>query len=450
MNRRTFLATLATAASSAQAQPRARNLMLIVADDLGLSLGCYGDRNARTPNLDKLASEGVRFTHAFATTASCSPSRSVMLTGLYNHQNGQYGLAQADHNFHLKANVKPLAKIAKEAGYQTGVIGKFHVNPPQQFDWDTRDEGDTFNVESIHKRVERFTAQAAANNKPFYLHIGFGDPHRGPDARFHVDRKTSFDPNEIKVPPFLADTPPAREDLAEYYEAVRRLDRGVGLIVESLRASGQLENTLLVFISDNGMPFPNAKTNLYDSGVRLPMIARGAGLPAGAVTNAMASWIDLVPTFLEAAGLPARRELPGRSWLAAAKTESPAGWDRVFLSHTFHGVNMFYPIRGVRTRRHKYLRNLNPELEFLHATDLAGSPAWQGRNRAFPMGKRQVKDYLHRPAEELYDFQTDPDEVVNLAADQQHKATIEALRAQVDQWLKETKDPWYNLHERQR
>ena len=449
MNRRTFLAL--TSAAGLQAQPERRsNLLLIVADDLGLSLGCYDDRNARTPNLDKLASEGVRFTHAFATTASCSPSRSVMLTGLYNHQNGQYGLAQADHNFHLKSTVKPFAKIAKEAGYQTGVIGKFHVNPPQQFDWDTRQEGDTFDVDSLHQRVQQFTTQAAAKNKPFYLHVGFGDPHRGPGGRFHVDRKTSFDANEIKVPPFLADTPAAREDLAEYYEAVKRLDRGVGLIVETLRASGQLDNTLLVFISDNGMPFPNAKTNLYDSGVRLPMIARGAGLPAGKITNAMASWIDLVPTFLDAASLPARPDLPGRSWLAAARSENPTGWDRVFLSHTFHGVNMFYPIRGIRTRRHKYLRNLNPEIEFLHATDLASSPAWQGRNRALPMGKRQLQDYLHRPAEELYDLQSDPDEIVNLAAQPLHKATLDSLKTQVNQWLTETKDPWQDLYERQR
>ena len=442
LQRRSFLAAGLAARLHAQTPTPRRNLLLIVADDLGLSLGCYGDANARTPNLDKLATEGVRFTHAFATTSSCSPSRSVMLTGLYNHQNGQYGLAQADHNFHLKPNVKPLAKMAKDAGYQTGVIGKFHVNPPAQFDWDTRQEGDTFDVDILHRRVQDFTAAAAAKGVPFYLHVGFGDPHRGPGARFHVGRKTSFDPHEIKVPPFLADTPAAREDLAEYYEAVRRLDRGVGLIVDSLRASGQLDNTLLVFISDNGMPFPNAKTNLYDSGVRLPMLARGAGLPSGQVTNAMVSWIDLVPTFLDAAALPARTDLPGRSWLAAARQQNVTGWDRVFLSHTFHGVSMYYPVRGMRNRRYKYLRNLNPEIEFVHATDLSGSPAWQGRNPALPMGQRPVQNYLHRPAEELYDLQADPDEIVNLAPQPQHQPTLEAMRQQVEQWRKETKDPW--------
>ncbi len=442
MDRRSFLATSLAGGLHAQQVATRPNLMLIVADDLGLSLGCYGDRNARTPNLDKLASEGVRFTHAFATTASCSPSRSVMLTGVYNHQNGQYGLAQGDHNFHLKPNIVPLAKTLHEAGYQTGVIGKFHVNPAQQFAWDTCDESETFDVESLSRRVQKFTAQAATKSVPFYLHVGFGDPHRGPGARFNVNRKTGFDPNEIKVPSFLADTPAAREDLAEYYQAVKRLDRGVGLIVESLRASKQLDNTLLVFISDNGMPFPNAKTNLYDSGVRLPMIVRAAGLPAGKTSNAMVSWIDLVPTFLESAGLPVRPELQGRSWLAAARQEDVSGWDRVFRSHTFHGVQMYYPVRGVRTRRYKYLRNLNPEIEFVHATDLSGSPAWQGRNPALPLGKRLLKDYLHRPSEELYDLQVDPDEVMNLADKLEHKTTLESLRQQVEQWRTETKDPW--------
>jgi N-sulfoglucosamine sulfohydrolase len=446
MHRRTFLATSLSAL--AQTPTRRPNIVLLVADDLGLSLGSYGDRNARTPNLDQLAREGVRFTNAFATTASCSPSRSTMLTGLYNHTNGQYGLAQGDHNFHLKAGVTPFARLAKDAGYRTAVIGKFHVNPPGAFDWDVRQEGDAFDVDSMNERVRKFVG--SGNQAPFYLHAGFGDPHRGPDSRFAVDRKTSFDPNEIKVPSFLADTPAAREDLAEYYEAVRRLDRGVGLIVETLKAAGQLENTLLVFISDNGMPFPNAKTNLYDSGIHLPMIARGPGLPAGKTCAAMTNWADLVPAFLDFAGIAKAAGLPGRSWRRAAAEENPAGWDRVFLTHTFHGVNMFYPIRGVRTRRYKYLNNLNPELEFLHATDLANSPAWQGRNPKLPMGRRQLRDYLRRPAEELYDLDADPDEIVNLAASPGSREILETLRQQVLGWRMQTKDPWLGVMDRQR
>lgn len=415
--------------------------MLLVADDLGLSLGCYGDKNARTPNLDQLASEGVLFPYAFCTTASCSPSRSVMMTGLYNHTNGQYGLAQGDHNFHLKPTVRPLSRLVKEAGFRTAVIGKFHVNPAAQFQWDVRQEGETFDVESLNGRVEQFVGSVPAET-PFYLHLGFGDPHRGPDGRFHVNRRTSFDPKEIRPPSFLADTAAAREDLSEYYEAVRRMDRGVGLVVDTLRKAGRLEETLLVFISDNGMPFPNAKTNLYDSGVHLPMIARGAGLPAGKRCRAMTSWVDLVPTFLEAAGVAAPAGLPGRSWLRAAREENPPGWDEVFLSHTFHGVKMYYPVRGVRTRTHKYLHNLNPEIQFLHATDLSGSPMWQGRDPKLPMGKRAVEAYLHRPAEELYDLAADPDEVVNVAGSEAHAGVLAELRKRVAEWRAATKDPW--------
>lgn len=419
--------------------PARRNILLIVADDLGLTLGCYDDPNARTPNLDRLAREGTRFVNAFATTASCSPSRSVMLTGLYNHTNGQYGLGQADHNFYMKPNVVPCSRLVKAAGYKTAVIGKFHVNPPAAFQWDLKDEGDTFDVASLAARVKKFAA--GAGEQPWYIHLGFGDPHRGPGARFHVDGEVTFDAAKIRVPAHLPDTAATRADLAEYYTAVEKLDRGVGLVLDSIN----LEETLVVFISDNGMPMPNAKTTLYDAGVHLPMIARVPGAKKGVVSRAMVSYTDLVPTFLDwAQAKGPAYALPGKSFLPVVEQADPAGWDKVYLSHTFHGVNMYYPMRGVRTKRFKYLRNLYPELTFPHASDLSGSATWQGfaKSGAKVYGKRPIDAYLHRPAEELYDVVADPDEVKNLAADPAHRATLEALRADVLAWRKSTKDPW--------
>jgi len=443
--RQLLRAPLAAGALAAQPAPP-KNILVMVADDLGRHLGCYGDPHARTPNLDKLARQGTLFQNAFATTASCSPSRSVMFTGLYNHTNGQYGLAQGDHNFHLKANATPVSRLLKNAGYRTAVIGKFHVNPPSAFAWDVRQEGHTFDVDALATAAHDFFWGA---HGPWYLHLGFGDPHRGPGARFHTGQGVKFDPAALTVPAYLPDTPGTRQDLAEYYTAVERFDRGVGLVMAALEKTGHLDNTLVVVLSDNGVPMPNAKTTIYDAGVHLPMIVRGATANGknGVVSQAMVSYIDLVPTFLDWTGARASTAvpLPGRSLLPLLGQPDAPGWDQVFLSHTFHGVAMYYPMRGTRTRQYKYIRNLAPELTFPHATDLHGSPTWQSYAKlppGTPYGRRSLEAYLHRPAEELYDVVQDPQEITNLATRPEHRATLEKLRADVARFRQQTGDPW--------
>ena len=225
-------------------------------------------------------------------------------------------------------------------------------------------------------------------DKPWYLHVGYADPHR--DAKGFANRdytgvkRIPFDVAKVPVPEFLPDNKPTRGEIAEYYEAANRMDQGIGMMLDVLRETGQLDNTLILFLSDNGMPFPNAKTNLYDGGMRLPLIVRSPGQSKrGLVNNAMVSWTDLMPTILDWAGakLP---EYPvhGRSFIPVLEQENPQGWDRVFVSHTFHEITMYYPIRGVRTRQYKYLNNLFPELEFPHASDLFASHTWQSVRKA--------------------------------------------------------------------
>jgi N-sulfoglucosamine sulfohydrolase len=252
------------------------------------------------------------------------------------------------------------------------------------------------------------------------------------------------------VPAFLPDNPGTRAELAEYYEAANRLDQGIGFMIDVLRQTGELENTLIVFLSDNGMAFPNAKTNLYDAGSRLPLIVRSPDQSRrGLVNNAMVSWTDLMPTFLNWAGAKGPEyPLHGRSWLPVLEQENPQGWDSVYYSHTFHEITMYYPTRGVRTREYKYLRNLFPELEFPHASDLWDSKTWQSvrRNERALLGKRPVSAYLRRKGEELYDLRKDPDEVDNLAASPDHTAVLAQMRAQVDAFRKETADPWTILN----
>jgi N-sulfoglucosamine sulfohydrolase len=419
---------------------------------LGRELGCYGDSAAVTPNIDRLAAEGTRFTNAFATTASCSPSRSVMLTGLFNHSNGTYGLAQTVHNFHLTSQVQTLPVLLKASGYQTGVLGKLHVNG--RFDWDTDDQRGTKHVTDIAEKAKDFIQNSGS--RPWYLHIGFGDPHRegkgfGNEHRYRDVTPRKFDPDKIPVPEYLPNNPATRADLADYYEAVHRLDQGVGKLLAVLEETGQLANTLVVFSSDNGIPFANAKTGLYDAGVRLPFIVRSPEqAKRGIVNDALISFIDLVPSFLEWSGAkgPASYELPGRSWLGILDRETAPERERVFLSHTFHGVPMFYPMRGIRTRRYKYIRNLFPEIQFPHASDLWGSKTWQEVERAGieRIGQRSLDAYLHRPPEELYDITSDPLEVRNLVGSKEHDTVLAELRSAVGAWRKQTNDPW-NVHD---
>lgn len=447
-SRRGFLAQ-AAASTVLRAQPRRRNILLLIADDLGLHTGAYGDTNAKTPHLDRLAAEGVRFTHAFCTTASCSASRSVMLSGLHNHANGHYGHAHAEHNLSYLPKIQPTPRLLKDAGYRTGVIGKLHVNPGERFQWDLDSQGEQRNVLGMAQKAREFVR--TAGDQPWYLHVGFGDPHRA--ARGFANRdyegvtRQRFDPNALKLPPFLPDNAATRGEVAEYYEATHRLDQGVGFFLDMLRETGQLDSTLVVFLSDNGMPFPNAKTNLYDAGARLPLLVRSPGqTKRGLVNEAMVSWVDLLPTFADWAGA----KLPpypvhGRSFLPVLEQARPEGWDRVFLSHTFHEITMYYPMRGMRTRQYKYLRNLFPELEFPHASDLWMSPTWQSVRREGPsgrLGQRAVERYLHRPAEELYDVMTDPNEVRNLAQSPEHKEVLARMHREVHEWRRQTGDPW--------
>jgi N-sulfoglucosamine sulfohydrolase len=452
MNRRSFLASASTMGGAFAQPKRPRNVLLLIADDLGLHTGSYGDKTAVTPNLDRLAEEGVRFTHAFCTTASCSASRSVILSGLQNHANGQYGHAHAEHHFSYLPHVKPLPSLLKDAGYRTGVIGKLHVNPLERFRWDMEKQGGGRNVFEMAEQARGFIQ--AAGSQSWYLHVGFTDPHRAGQGFANQPYKNvsarKFDPAKVAVPSFLPDLPGVRTEVAEYYEAANRLDQGIGFFMEVLKQTGQLDNTLVIFTSDNGMPFANAKTNCYDAGIHLPLIVRSPEQGRrGTVNHAMVSFVDYVPTILDwAQAKGPEYPLHGKSFLPVLEQAHPAGWEEVHFSHTYHEITMYYPVRGMRTRRYKYMRNLFPELEFPHASDLWASSTWQEilklGSRGM-VGRRPVAKYLQRAGEELYDVIADPDEVHNLAAAADHQAALVEMRRKVHAYRHQTKDPWMIL-----
>ena len=426
---------------------RPRNILLMIADDLGLHTGEYGDGAARTPNLDRLARDGVRFTNAFCTTASCSASRSVILSGLHNHANGHYGHAHAEHNQRYLPFVRPLPRMLKDAGYRTGLIGKLHVSPASALPFDMSVPGIQRGVFEMAGIARKFIQ--ADSGRPWYLHVGFADPHRWGRGFANQDyegvKRLPFDPAKVPVPSFLPDNPAVRKEIAEYYEAANRLDQGIGFFLDVLRETGQLDNTLVLFFSDNGIPFPNAKTTVYDAGIHLPFLVRSPDQTRrGVVNHAMISFTDITPTALDWTGVkPPEYPLHGRSFLPILEQENPAGWDRVYFSHTFHELTMYYPMRGMRTKEYKYIRNLLPELEFPFASDLWACATWQSvKDGSGKLGKRSVQAYLHRPGEEFYDIRKDPDEVVNLAGSPAHQQTLAAIRAEVHAWRRKTRDPW--------
>ncbi|MBL8269498.1 sulfatase, partial [Steroidobacter sp.] len=329
MKRRTLLAsaagavlgsTLLSTRSTRAASSTRRNVLLLIADDQGLDAGCYGTGIA-TPRIDALARGGTRFTQAYAAVSSCSPSRSVIYTGLYSHSNGMYGLAHDVHNQSLLDGIDTLPQMLKRAGYATALVGKKHVRPDSAFVYDAELAPERSGIRDVAFMADETLRFVRGVDQPFFVTVAYSDPHRAP-VNYGNDRKwprvepVLYDPARVPLPSHLPDLPEVRRDLSEYYQSVSRLDTGIGLLLDGLRDAGHADDTLVLYLSDNGRPFPGAKTNLYDPGLHLPLIVHAPGAAGGAVNDAMVSFIDIVPTILDWTRAPAPKStLPGRSLL---------------------------------------------------------------------------------------------------------------------------------------
>jgi N-sulfoglucosamine sulfohydrolase len=438
----------------------------MVSDDHGLHTGKYGYRSIRTPHLDALAGEGVRFTNAYCTTASCAASRSVILTGLHNHANGTYGHTHASHHFSCHENVRTLPEMLNRAGYNTARVGKKHYAPERLFPFQEGFPDSKFGRDDV--RMSEACRELVRSDRPFFLYWCSMNPHRSgdrveshpcrpdrfgnPPEAFPGDREEVFRDEEVVVPPFLPDTPEVRAELAQYHQSVARLDRGIGRLVRVLKEEGKYDNTVFLYVSDNGMAFPSAKTTLYEPGMNLPLIVRSPLHQArDAVCDGLVTWADLTPTVLDFAGAyddPTR--FHGRSFRRIIDQPSPTDWrEEVFAAHTFHEITNYYPMRVVRTKRHKFIWNIAHGLPYSFASDLWRSASWQGALRAGlkTFGRRTMEAYQRRPRFELYDLQADPDEVRNLAAMPEHAALVQAFCAKLRKFQQETRDPWLHKWE---
>lgn len=498
MARTVFLfASLVLLTTAIGAAPR--NVVLFIADDMSQDAGCYGNREVMTPALDQLAREGTLFRNAFCTTASCSASRSVIMTGLQNHATGHYGHAHAEHHFTTYRSVRSLPVILGEHGYRTGRIGKYHLAPEPVYQFQQHLAGNPWNPVDMANASRAFIAE---KGKPFFLYFCTLTPHRsggtleghplkpnpfGNHIQYPEIKDVKYTEMKLTVPPHLPDLPETRAELAQYYQAISRTDAGLARLVEILKETGQYENTVIIFSADNGMAWPGAKTTVYEPGIKLPLVVRAPDQARRGVTSeALISWVDFTPTILDFAevktvmgppfragdpesqapsarpaaatgkgaaakgagkkqdGAPVPYEFHGRSFRPMLEGGKPAGWDVVFASHQFHEITMYYPMRMIRTDRYKLVLNLAHQLPYPFASDLYASPTWQAtlKSERTHYGQRRVNDYIFRPRYELYDLQTDPHEVVNVAADPNYQTVFTELSGRLKEYQKKTRDPW--------
>lgn len=428
----------------AQVSPGAPNIVIIVADDLGYrEVGSAGNAVICTPNLDRLAAQGMRFDRAFVPTAMCSPSRAALYSGLYPHRSGLF----RNHS-QAKAGTRSMPHYFSELGYRVALAGKVHVGPSQSFPFELID----LDVESI----ERFLDADAAH--PFVLVIAQHFPH----VPWVANR--IYDPNTLQLPAKVVDTPQTRAAFGRYYASVTRGDQELGRIMTLMDAKGLSSSAITVFLSDHGAQFPFMKFSNYEAGLRVPLIFRWPGVirPA-AMSGALVSSVDILPTLIEMAGGSAPADLDGKSFLPVLRDTSSTHRDAVFGAQSTAGLDIEntdpYGIRSVRTERFRYIRNLHPgnrqKTLITEPRPLRGSiryllefgtwvppgvPAyWQSWELAATRdehARNVVRAYWDRPAEELYDLAADPDELSNLAGSPQHEKDLVQMRSRLDAWMR--------------
>jgi N-sulfoglucosamine sulfohydrolase len=426
------------------------NILYCLADDWGWPhAGVYGDRVVHTPTFDRVARQGILFNYCFSPAPSCTPSRAAMLTGQYPHR-----LEEGSSLWGFLPKKFPVyPDLLEHSGYVVGSTRKGWG--PGQFEAG----GFTHNPAGPGFKSFADFLKTVPAEKPFCFWFGSHDPHRPYEegSGASIGLKT----NQVVVPPFWPDNGVSRNDVLDYYWKVERFDREVGELLDLLEKTGRLENTIVVMTGDNGWPFPRCKANVYDGGTRQPLAVRWpAKVKAGQVCDDFINLMDLAPTFLEAAGLKAPAEMTGHSFLGVLTgVERWGSRNEVYLERERHANvragSLSYPMRAIRTRDFLYIRNLRPERW------PAGDPQpYKDPNRAFGdcddgPTKRYILDhrdepgmqryfdlcFAKRPAEELYELKSDPHEMNNLAGKPEYAQAQRQLRAQLDQWMKDTADP---------
>ena len=409
------------------------NIIVFITHDQGQFLGCYNDQvpnTLNTPNIDKLAENGVRFVNHFCTAPQCSPSRGGIQTSLYPHQNGLMGLV--NRGWTLPATNKTLPMYLKENGYITHLIGFQHeAKNPETLGYDTISDRVIeyqYSAKYLKEEYLRFLYQHKDDEKPFFLCIGTPEVHRP----FIMWGKPA-DPDSVKVPNYLPDDPKIRRDLAEFYGAIEAIDNTIGDILKFLELICLKNETLFIYTTDHGEAFPRAKCTLYDPGIKtlLVMHKNNSIFSGGKEIDSMTSNLDLLPSLLDFIGAEIPKNIEGMSFLPLIKGEKEAIRDYTYSEKTFHEV--YDPIRAIRSERYKYIRNFK-DLDTLYyiPKDISGDFS----------GKILKKIYKKsRPREEFYDLEKDPHEFNNLVGNPDYAAMIKDFSQKLAAWMKRTNDP---------
>lgn len=425
-----------------------RSAMFLIADDWSRIAGCYGNPVIKTPNVDRLAEMGVVFDHAFCTSPSCAVSRACILTGQHSHTHGQYGHCHGIHGFRTHEHMTSTPKLLRALGFATACIGKKHVEPSSVYPFEYEPRVNSRSVYDMADRARDFLAENAG--LPFYLHVGFADPHRsrrgfGNENEYRDVDQTTYDPADVDVPNFLPDIQEVREELADYYQAVTRLDTGIGLMLDALEESGRADETLVIVTTDHAMPFPGAKASSFDSGHHCPfLLFAPSQQKTGIHSQAMINWTNICPTVLNWCGAAAPENLPERSLLTILEEENLEGWDETYFSHCFHEVTNYYPYRVLRGRRFKYVLNLAERLSTPMPTDIFRSKTWTAvrRDGIEKLGERKTEKFVHQDREEVFDIINDPAESKNIIDDPEVQDLVAEMRRKVTEFRIQTKDPW--------
>ena len=402
------------------------NILFITCHDLGRHISPYGQRNVVTPALGRLAAQGVLFEKAFCTAPQCSPSRAALHTGRHAHAVGVLGLTHGDFGWDLSEGEKHLATHLRDVGYETALFGVQHVTKrPERLGYDTIFP--TLRADRMGAAAREYLTSRNPE-KPFYLEVGFFEPHRPYDWQ-----GTKPDTSQgVTLPSYLPDIPEAEADVAALQGAVRMLDTGVEILLDSLNDLGVAENTWVVFTTDHGLAVPRAKCTLYDPGLETALLMRWpGGVAGGKRCKELVSHVDMVPTMLELLNLPLPSNLHGRSYARLLRGEAFTPRDALYAEKTFHEI--YDPMRAVRTLTHKLIVNFETGVKLDVPGDVQRGPLYRATLPSILQSER--------PRVELYDLEQDPNEGNNLAGREEVGGLEHTLTKKLAAWMRETNDP---------
>lgn len=424
-----FLLSLTT---KSIAQPIERpNFIFFIVDDVGWrDIGSYSNTIVQTPNIDRLAASGLQFENAYLTTSSCSPSRSSIITGRYPHNTGAPELHDP-----LPSNQIMFPELLRNAGYYTVLSGKNHMGPHtvDAFNKISKGKGPGGEEDWVSIIQER------PRDKPFFFWFASFDAHRD----WQLDENgVTYNPDAIQVPPMLYDGPETRKDLTGYYHEISRIDYFLGEIIEELKSQKLLDHTYIIFMSDNGSPFPRNKARLYDSGIKTPLIISGPHIKPGNMTH-LISAIDIAPTILELSGIETIDNIQGLSFHELLENpQKPKLRDFVFAEHNWHVFQAHE--RMVRYQDWVYIRNAYPQRGNYAAESTrnfpAGNELWAAYEQGLTRPEQEDIFLMPRESEELYHVASDPHQFHNLAGGATYSEILELLRGVLNQWINDTGD----------